>query len=67
MGIALNHLQRIFELYFSTKQQGSGLGLATVHSIVTNHGGHITVASRLAQGTTFTLFNRTRSRSSEGC
>ena len=56
MGIALNHLQRIFEPYFSTKQRGSGLGLATVHSIVTNHGGHITVSSRSGQGTTFTLF-----------
>ncbi len=56
VGIALNNLQRIFEPYFTTKQQGSGLGLATVHSIVTNHCGHITVSSRQGQGTTFTLF-----------
>ena len=55
VGIAMNHLQRIFEPYFSTKQQGSGLGLATVHSIVTNHGGQISVRSQLGRGTTFTI------------
>jgi len=55
VGIADNHLQKIFEPYFSTKQQGSGLGLATVHSIVTNHGGQISVRSELGCGTTFTV------------
>ena len=56
MGISPPHLKRIFEPYFTTKQQGSGLGLATVHSIVTNHGGHISVDSRLGRGTKFTFY-----------
>src|SRR5204863_5588227 len=38
--------------YFSTKQQGSGLGLATTHSIVKTHGGFIGVESQLGRGTT---------------
>ncbi len=55
-GIAREHLDRIFDPYFSTKQSGSGLGLATVYSIVNRHGGSITVDSKLGRGTTFTLF-----------
>ena len=35
---------------------GSGLGLAVVHSIINNHGGHAVVVSRVGQGTTFTLY-----------
>lgn len=54
-GIAPEHLGRIFDPYFSTKQQGNGLGLAISHSIVRNHDGHITVASRPGEGTTFTI------------
>ena len=56
IGIPVDHLPRIFDPYFSTKQQGSGLGLATVYSIVTNHEGHITVESQLGSGTCFTIF-----------
>ena len=56
IGIPADHLSRIFDPYFSTKQQGSGLGLATVYSIVTNHEGHITVESQLGSGTSFTIF-----------
>ena len=55
-GIPPGHLQRVFEPYFSTKQRGSGLGLATVHSIVTSHDGHISVASELGSGTAFTVY-----------
>lgn len=54
-GIAPQHLDRIFDPYFSTKQEGSGLGLAITHSIINKHNGTITVASRLNQGTTFTI------------
>ncbi len=55
-GISPNHLSRIFDPYFTTKQQGSGLGLATVYSIVKKHAGHISVDSVLGQGTTFHIW-----------
>ncbi|HLP25137.1 MAG TPA: ATP-binding protein, partial [Acidobacteriota bacterium] len=55
-GIAPDHLSKIFDPYFTTKQQGSGLGLATVYSIARKHQGHIEVESRLGEGTTFHLW-----------
>ncbi len=55
-GIAPEHLNKIFDPYFTTKQQGSGLGLATVYSIARKHQGHIEVESRLGVGTTFHLW-----------
>ncbi|MBA4136510.1 MAG: hypothetical protein C0518_04250 [Opitutus sp.] len=55
-GIAPEHLAKIFDPYFTTKQQGSGLGLATVYSILRKHQGHIEVESRLGEGTTFHLW-----------
>ena len=56
VGISAKHVERIFDPYFSTKQTGSGLGLATVHSIITQHNGHISVVSKPDIGTTFTIF-----------
>jgi two-component system cell cycle sensor histidine kinase/response regulator CckA len=56
LGIAPGHLERIFDPYFTTKQKGSGIGLAAVYSIVTQHGGRITVDSHLGQGTSFRLY-----------
>jgi PAS domain S-box-containing protein len=56
MGIAPDHLTKIFDPYFTTKQQGSGLGLATVYSIVRKHQGHIEVESRLGEGAVFRLW-----------
>jgi len=55
MGIPPHHLDRIFDPYFSTKQMGSGLGLASCYSIIKNHGGTITVKSEGNQGTVFTI------------
>ena len=55
-GIPEEHLQRIFDPYFSTKQKGSGLGLASVYSIVKRHHGLITVESRMGAGTTFHIY-----------
>jgi PAS domain S-box-containing protein len=53
IGIPDENLGSIFDPYFSTKQKGSGLGLATSHSIVKNHGGFVAVESKLGCGTTF--------------
>jgi PAS domain S-box-containing protein len=55
-GIDQVHIDRIFDPYFSTKETGSGLGLATAYSIVDKHGGHIFVNSKVKEGTTFTLY-----------
>lgn len=55
VGIAPQHLDRIFDPYFSTKQHGSGLGLASTYSIIKKHHGKISVESELNRGTTFTI------------
>ena len=54
-GIPANHLPKIFDPYFTTKQHGSGLGLATCYSIISKHAGTITATSTLGQGSTFTI------------
>jgi len=56
MGIPPAHLNRIFDPYFTTKQTGSGLGLASSYAITKKHGGHLGVYSRLGEGATFTLY-----------
>jgi two-component system cell cycle sensor histidine kinase/response regulator CckA len=55
-GIAPENLGHVFDPYFTTKPHGSGLGLATVHSIVKRHEGHITVDSAPGVGTTFSIY-----------
>ncbi|MCX7004471.1 MAG: PAS domain S-box protein, partial [bacterium] len=55
-GIDPKHLARIFDPYFTTKQSGSGLGLATAYAVIQKHGGYIDVVSELGHGATFTLY-----------
>jgi CheY-like chemotaxis protein len=55
-GISREHLSKVFDPYFTTKQTGSGLGLTTCYSIVGRHGGHITVESEVGTGTSFRIF-----------
>lgn len=56
VGIAREHLPHIFDPYFTTKQKGSGLGLATSYSIIKKHDGLLTVESELGRGTTFRIY-----------
>lgn len=55
-GISKEHLPRIFDPYFTTKAEGTGLGLATSYSIVKKHDGMIKVESQLGKGTTFNVY-----------
>ena len=53
VGIKPEHLQRIFDLYFTTKPKGSGIGLSMVFRTVQMHDGEIEVQSTPGKGTTF--------------
>jgi CheY-like chemotaxis protein len=55
-GIPEDKVDRIFEPFFTTKKTGTGLGLATVLSIIRKHGGQLGVDSTVGVGTTFTAF-----------
>ncbi len=55
-GIMDQELPNIFDPYFTTKPGASGLGLATAHSIIQQHQGHISVHSEVGRGTTFTVY-----------
>lgn len=55
-GISDDVLPYIFDPYFTTKDVGSGLGLATAYSIVKNHGGAISVTSKPGKGSMFSVY-----------
>jgi PAS domain S-box-containing protein len=55
-GIPPESVAKIFDPFFTTKSTGTGLGLATVYSIIKKHGGQISVESTLGTGTTFHVF-----------
>lgn len=56
IGIPSQYLDRIFDPYFTTKERGSGLGLATSYSIIRNHDGVIEVSSEPGKGSTFRFY-----------
>ena len=55
VGIRPEHLDRIFDLYFTTKDHGTGIGLSMVYRIVQMHDGEVEVQSTPGRGTTFRL------------
>lgn len=55
VGISPEDLERIFDPYFTTKDKGTGLGLATSYSIIKNHDGTIMAESKPGKGTVFTI------------
>jgi CheY-like chemotaxis protein len=56
IGIPEEHVDKIFDPYFTTKQKGSGLGLATSYSIIRRHDGHIQIKSKIGKGTDVEVF-----------
>ena len=64
-GIKSEHIEKIFDPYFTTKPHGSGLGLTVVHSIIKQHGGYIFVDSKPGAGTRFDIYLKATEKHSE--
>ena len=56
IGISESHLAKVFDLFYTTKQKGRGIGLSSVFSIITNHDGHIAAESQVGEGSTFHIY-----------
>ena len=56
VGISREHLDKVFDPYFTTKHRGSGLGLAVSYSIVKSHAGALIADSELGRGATFSVY-----------
>ena len=55
-GINTEDLNRIFNLYYTTKEEGTGIGLSVVQQIISQHNGRIEVSSEIGAGTTFSIY-----------
>lgn len=66
VGIPKRNLKKIFDPYFTTKEFGSGLGLASSYSIIKKHGGYITVESQEGAGSIFHIFLRASDKDVNG-
>ena len=55
-GIPEEHIDKVFDPFYTTNKSGSGLGLSTAYSIIKNHNGAISVDSIVGQGTIFTIY-----------
>ena len=56
VGIPEDVVQNVFDVYFTTKESGQGLGLAIAYSIVSKHDGYLSVSSRIGVGTKFDIY-----------
>ena len=63
VGIPPEHLSKIFDPYFTTKDEASGLGLATTYSIIRKHGGQISLESALGKGTAVYIYLQASAKS----
>jgi PAS domain S-box-containing protein len=64
-GIRPEHLQRVFDPYFTTRPGARGLGLASAYSVVRKHDGQIKVESEISKGTTFQIYLPASARAAE--
>ena len=55
-GISKEHISKIFEPYFTTKKDGTGIGLASVDAIIRRHDGYINVESEKGKGSIFKIY-----------
>ena len=55
IGISQDQQRKIFDLYFTTKKDGNGLGLSISQKIIAQHNGYLTVSSKLNEGTSFKI------------
>ena len=55
VGISNKELENLFKLFYTTKEKGSGLGLAVSKKIIDDHGGYISVDSQPGEGTVFSV------------